>query len=483
MRKHTQVCRRRFCILLPMIVFAASACKPTNPQTNPSAPASTSLVNFEHLDYLGEEVVHNSDTLRIIHIYADAPSYEWTGDDDEGIACVDDAARATVVYLKDFATTGNSNSARKAKQLLRFIMYMQSEDGLFYNFVWNSDLDINVDHRNSLADEFGWWAARATWALGKGAEVLRETDPEFSLQLAGSMERARPHLDGFLEHYGSFQEVDSRTFPLWLINGSKSNATSEMLMGLVAYNRYREQATLQKMIRQFAEGIALMQFGSLTQHPYLAHAATEDHWNGWGNSQTQALSEAGFTGSAEREAVSFYPRLLIDGWKYSFSVSDSTQITRFPQIAYAVRVVTVGLLRLYHQTQEVNYAIMAGLAASWFTGNNVAGAVMYDPLTGRGFDGINSSSSVNHNSGAESTIEALMSIQEVERVPEAKRWLFAAAAPPVHTTVDGTRYLYRVFTTNEKTGSKKIAVFLDLTKQQFKLLNQDSLRAVLKTSR
>ncbi|WP_243664207.1 hypothetical protein [Rhodothermus marinus] len=34
----------------------------------------------------------------------------------------------------------------------------------------------------------------------------------------------------------------------------------------------------------------------------------------------------------------------------------------------------------------MRYATMAGLAASWLTGNNEAGVAMYDPATGRGYD-------------------------------------------------------------------------------------------------
>ncbi len=478
MRNRRQI-RHRCVDALPIVLaFATTACTPTD-STPMSEPLS--LVNFEHLDYLGEEIALNSDTLRIIHIYADAPSYAWIGDDDEGIACVDDAARAIIVYLKDFELTENRSSARKAKQLLRFVMYMQTQDGLFYNFVWDSDLNINKDHQNSVADEFSWWTSRAVWALGQGVESLFASDPAFALQLVEAMERTLPHLDRFLEHYGSFQKINDRNFPKWLVNGSKANATSEMLLGLIAYNRYQKQPAIQKMIDQFSEGIAMMQFGSINQHPYLAHAATEDHWNGWGNSQTQALSEAGFLSSAEREASSFYPRLLIDGWKYSFSLSDSAHVTDYPQIAYAVRVVTMGLLGLYQRTADVKYARMAGLAASWFTGNNVANIAMYDPLTGRGFDGINSSSSVNYNSGAESTIEALTSVQAVEQVPEARLWLYASADAPVHSTSESPEFMYRIFTSTDQSPENKIAVYLNLSGQEFSVIDPDSLLATLKS--
>jgi hypothetical protein len=45
---------------------------------------------------------------------------------------------------------------------------------------------------------------------------------------------------------------------------------------------------------------------------------------------------------------------------------------------------------------------------------------MYDPETGRGYDGLNSvTGKVNMNSGAESTIEALMTIQAIQQLPDA----------------------------------------------------------------
>src|SRR5690606_37601757 len=85
-----------------------------------SPPSSRrSIFNLSHLDHLGEDVAHdNTRNIRIIHISADAPEYAWTGDDDEGIACVDDAARAGVVYLRHFELTGDESSLEKGKALV-----------------------------------------------------------------------------------------------------------------------------------------------------------------------------------------------------------------------------------------------------------------------------------------------------------------------------------------------------------------------------
>ena len=50
---------------------------------------------------------------------------------------------------------------------------------------------------------------------------------------------------------------------------------------------------------------------------------------------------------------------------------------------------------------------------------------MYDPATGRGYDGLQGPSSfrVNRNAGAESTIEALMALQAINMDPVASRYL------------------------------------------------------------
>ena len=71
-------------------------------------------------------------------------------------------------------------------------------------------------------------------------------------------------------------------------------------------------------------------------------------------------------------------------------------------------------LEAYKVTRKDEYAIKAATLATWFFGNNPANQIMYDVKTGRVFDGIESENKINYNSGAESTIEALLSIQGIE---------------------------------------------------------------------
>jgi hypothetical protein len=150
----------------------------------------------------------------------------------------------------------------------------------------------------------------------------------------------------------------------------------------------------------------------------------------WGNAQTQVLAAAGkvlgnrtFVASAEREATGFYPRLLIHGFLKEWDLASAGPPSRYEQIAYAVRPMAVGLIRLFEATGKNDYLVMAGLAGSWLCGNNVLGQQVYDPVTGRCFDGIRDSVTINRNSGAESTIEALYALLEIEQYPVARRFL------------------------------------------------------------
>ncbi len=451
-------------------LVALSAC--ASPARLAAQPSPTTWFNLAHLDFLGEDVVVARDTMRLIHIYSEAPDWRFVGDDDEGIACVDDVARAAVVYLRHFEATGSADSRRKAVRLLRFVRHLQAESGLFYNFIWDRDLRINVEHANSLAGEVTWWSARAVWALGVGAETLAASDPAEAAASLAAIRRIEPHLDRLLERHGETAvrpesgpagRATSAPFPLWFVAEIGADATSELLLGLVAVERASPTEAGARRVRLFADGLAQTRRGDLSTFPYGGHASWPGSWHGWGNSQTQALSEASRAGladpsalaSARGEAETLFAHLLVEGWRHEMDFP--TGGTRsFEQIAYSVRTVAVGLVRLFGATGDARYATQAGLAASWLTGNNVAGAVMADPASGRGYDGIQSPTSVNGNAGAESTIEAQFTLFEVERVPEAARWLRAVGGAPRTVVTDGRALRLRAFAAPD--GARAVVV-------------------------
>ena len=454
-------------IVLLAAVFMTSACV-TDPKHESVTPDSIAIT-LKHLDRLGEQVVVNGVTYRYIHIYSEAPDYGWKGDDDEGIACVDDAALAAVVYLRHYELTKNTESLAKSKELLRFVLRMQAPSGYFFNFIWDNTLRINVVHENSRADELNWWSSRAIWALGVGARVLRTQDPELTASMIQASRRLLPAIDVHLANYPRTELVNGIQMPTWLVYRNASDATSELMLGMADLATVDTESDWLGRAVKYGEGVAMMRAGSMTERPYGAHLSYSEGWHAWGNSQMMALAAVGLSQQAKAEADVFLPWLLVTGWKKEIPLSPNLPIQEFEQIAYGVRTQSIGAASVFKATGDQRYAIMAGLLASWLTGNNVASSPMYQPLNGYGFDGINSASNVNKNAGAESTIEAILTLIELRDIPLAMDWLHARTLRTGTTLVDGRTHHYKLFEIGSGTTRRQVAILIDLQLSTFKI--------------
>ncbi|PSU14417.1 sugar phosphotransferase [Photobacterium gaetbulicola] len=190
------------------------------------------------------------------------------------------------------------------------------------------------------------------------------------------------------------------------------------------------------MMRSLAEGIMVMQINDVESEMYGVLLSWKNLWHGYGNSQAYALLEAGMT-LQERDFVKaafieldhFHPYLLEQEHLNWFSVKkeddkfEFIEKHQFAQIAYAVRPIIYSNIRAYQISRDKRYIEQAVEFVMWFFKQNPAAAEMYDKNTGRGYDGIDSKDKYNRNAGAESTIEALLSIQMIESEPEAKKLL------------------------------------------------------------
>ena len=430
--------------LIGFITGCSSVATPAFTRAPAVAPAATTTVlasapnqdrgdiNLAHLNFLVEDVDIAGQTMAITHIYSEYPRYEWVDASGEGIAAVDDAARAALVYLRDYESTGDAASLDKARRLLNFILYMQAEDGQFYNFILDRAGTINKTGNTSFKSS-GWWAARAAYALATGSRVLGSVDPEYASRLEQAFQRIRDVWTGEVAaHYGKYDQVHDVQVPAWLI-ASAGDVSSVAVLALAEYDRAtdgKDPAT-RDLLAKLGEGLATYQAGDDRNYPFGWHpdtATSPFSWHAWGSTQTFALARAGqqldrpeWIASARQEADAFYARLLAGEMVNEWGVLP----LEFPQIAYGVNSVVQGLVALHQATGDDTYGKLAGLAAGWFYGNNAAGFPMYDPATGRGYDGLLGASSfrVNRNAGAESTIEALMAIQAVHADPVASRYI------------------------------------------------------------
>lgn len=390
------------------------------------------IINLAHLNHLAEHVTIGGQEMILTRIYAAFPTYEWIEAPGEGIACVDDVARAVVVYLKHYEAFGDRLSLEMARKGLNFVMHVQQPDGKFYNFIM-SDYTINRTGRTSVRS-FDWWAGRALWALGYGFRVFSEVDPSYAALLEERILWTLTPIDEVLKRYGEyFPEIDGRRAPAWFVADS-AGVTSYVVLGLLEYHSVTSDPRIAEIINKFCRGLAEFRFGDFDTFPYgayLPYARDVRLWHGWGNRQALALARAGkllgrteWIESAQGEADTFFLRLLATAMLREMNPHPRV----FPQIAYGISTIAGGLLELYHVTGNEDYAIAAGLTASWFMGNNVVKVPMYDPQTGRTFDGIDFAA-VNLNAGAESTIEALIALIGVTSNEIAGRYLHHIALP------------------------------------------------------
>jgi hypothetical protein len=422
-----------FLLLVCAVGFMAVTCKNQSSNNMVAPPADTSLVNTSHLDYLYTPVTFADGTDAAgIYIYAEAPDYHLTDASGEGYTCVDDVSRAALVYLRSNKFSTDTSTRVKAFKLINFLLEMQSSNGYFYNFLLTGN-QVNTNGITSINNP-EWWSWRALQTLTEGSPLVKVT----SIQLSDKMDQAVNKLVAALKTNmvnlpQTTKVVTGITVPQWLPAGSGSDQAALLILGLIPYCTNTNDTAMTAYVKKLADGIAMMQQGDATNYPYGAFLSWENIWHAYGNDQAYALLQAGvflndpmYTYKGLAEVDNFYPWLLQNGLKSSFVVENNGGVIQqsseksFEQIAYGIRPMVFASIEAYRLTGKDKYADIAGHLSAWFLGANVAGKNIYSLTTGRCYDAISSATNVNVNSGAESTIEALLTMERVESYPVVK---------------------------------------------------------------
>lgn len=351
----------------------------------------------------------------------------------QGAYDADDISRAAVVYTRHWSQWGDTHSREAAYQLLRGLTYLQTSSGPNTGNVvlWmQPDGTLNPtptppDSPNPSDAGPSWWLGRTLWALGEGYAAFESHDPQFAAFLADRFNLALTSLrDNVLNRYGTYLTVNGRQVPAWLLTGG-ADASSEACLGLDAYAAATGDRRTTQALRQLAEGIAKMSTGTATTWPFgamLQDATDLSLWHAYADQLAGALTLASSTLSddhlldpALRYGGSFAPHLIVQGGPDNEWLP--SPIAAPGQISYGAYSVFANLVALAKRTRETGFEQLAGFAASWWFGNNPAGTVMYDSATGVCFDGV-TASGPNRNSGAESTICALLGMMYLDARPD-----------------------------------------------------------------
>ncbi|MFI5910152.1 hypothetical protein [Dactylosporangium sp. NPDC051541] len=372
-----------------------------------------------------------------------------SGQYTQGAFNADDIARAAVVYTRHWVATGDAGSREAGRQLLRGLCFLQTApaddtDPRAGNVVlWQQpDGRLNPSARPveqpdpSDAGESAW-LARTIWALGEGVAAFDADDPAFAgflrrrLRLAVGAVRRQ-----VLARYGQWRLVDDTATPAWLI-GDGADLTGEAMLGLCAYtggNQGDDDA--RKVLEQLAEGVTAMRTGTPWTWPFgavLPWALSRTSWHGWAGLAPAALGrtyavcgDLAARDAALADAASFTPYLLVGGGPDNLRVAlpgaREALTLDGVQLAYGAHSRVESLLATAHATGRAALRTLAGVAGSWFFGNNPAGAPMYDPATGVTCDGIDRPDGfgvVHRDAGAESTIHGLLAMLALDADPHA----------------------------------------------------------------
>ncbi|WP_294322310.1 hypothetical protein [uncultured Sphingomonas sp.] len=408
--------RIRSAALLALALLAAPTPALARPQTAAATEQAVPRVNLGHFDHLYAERDLGGERVGILHIYSEAPDYRFAIEPREGYTCVDDVARGIVLLA---ASKPDAKRRHQIEMLTRFVLHMQADNGYFHNFLWG-DGRINREYRTSLAD-LNWWSLRALWGL---EAALPHLSPDTGRRARAAADRLVANLKRDLPVAANGTvRVANVVVPTWLPLESGADAGSTALLGLLPHWQRTKDPATRALIGRIGDALVQMQAGDAKRFPHGVHLSWRNQWHAWGNAQSYALLRAGkllnrrdFTDSALREVDHFYPYLLRSGMRSSFTLENmgdgfaTPEQQRFPQIAYGLAPMILAATEAYRQTGNQRYRTTARALGRWFTGSNDARRAVYDPATGRTYDGIVGQGKVNPNSGAESTVEGLFAL-------------------------------------------------------------------------
>ncbi|WP_173915364.1 hypothetical protein [Halobacillus sp. Marseille-Q1614] len=395
-------------------------------------------LNLDHLNWLNQDVTVEGIDMLITRLYAEpdnpddiSEGYHYVGDPQEGIAALDDVARAVTAYVEHYKLYKDQHSIEQIKKGLEFVMWMQESDGDFRNFVAvDENGDIYKRDSHSSSKDFSYWGTRGYTAMSYAYEILLEEDPEFAGKVKQHMDLSSQRIyERIKPLYGTYEEKSAVDYPAWDLGDNWVSTIA--LDALTKHYDVSPDERVKENIQMLGEALYASQFGDFIEYPYGGFMSTYgdrlDTWSEWGSQQVAAMALAGealgnenWIDAAELAADSFLSDLVISGRAFSMQPNN----IKYPQINYGTASYVDNYIKLYEVTGKDKYAFMAGVAGQWWHGNNDKDQPMFNQEYGAAFDAIDENK-VNVNSGAESNVEAIRALARILKHDESKKALFS----------------------------------------------------------
>jgi len=314
---------------------------------------------------------------------------------------IDDNARALITVCEQYAISKSKIDLQLMGIYLDFILFCQQEDGLFLNYV---SIDKDFTEQNeyvNLDDSIG----RTIWALGlvishqsilpsllvESAKMIFEKAIESTYDIHST--RAMAFIIKGI--YYAKNEQNDHLLELFAnrLAGMYHHEASEKWAWFESYLTYANSLLPEAMLMAWQlsgnvlyKNIAIESFEFLLTHLFESdgiHVISNAHWSEEGENSYQVNSNS----------------LRILGGEQAIDV------------CYTI----LTLHTFYQVFKEAQYLEKMHLAFDWFLGKNHLNQIIYNPITGGCYDGLELSN-VNLNQGAESTISYTLARQTMEKI-------------------------------------------------------------------
>ncbi|WP_293901745.1 glycosyltransferase [Sphingobacterium sp. UBA5670] len=305
---------------------------------------------------------------------------------------LDDNARALIVMLHHYKSYESYEDIALIQKYLDFIAYCMQRDGTFLNYVDGHGNFTVQNGQENLEDANG----RAVWALGEViglADLLPERIVKLALEL---LERASRHA----MVYYSTRSMAFTIKGLSFMKSKNYKAIIEVLADRLAA-MFEQESTAEW---QWFESYLTYGNSVIPEAMLIAYEAT-------GNSTYKDIAYQSFDFLLNRIIVDNEIHVVSNkGWaQRGQPISEPRGGEQPIDVAYTI----IALDRFYKFTKDEQYKKTIRIAFEWFLGRNHLCQIVYNPVTGGCFDGLEEHE-VNINQGAESTISYLMARLKME---------------------------------------------------------------------
>jgi glycosyltransferase involved in cell wall biosynthesis len=321
-----------------------------------------------------EELTTNFGMLQFSHFDTPDPCSGYT---------LDDNARALIAMTMYYERYNNLDDLKLVTRYLEFVEFVQQDNGWFQNYV---DFNGKITAQNkevNLEDANG----RALWSLGfvlSNNQLLPEAITE---KAEKCLEKALPNVANF----------------------TSPRAISFALKGLYYYHT-TSNTSVEILTEKLVE--KLMRYYELTSdqdwkwyEDYLTYAnsvlpeAMMYAYLILGNKKYKEIAEVTFDFLLSQYFMKGEIQVISNkGWFHK-----RNQRTFFGEQPIEVAYTIFSLDLFFEVTQKSKYKEQLQIAFSWFLGNNHLDQIMYNPVNGACYDGLEKEH-ININQGAESSI-------------------------------------------------------------------------------